>query len=170
VHIQPLASTIVVESAHSRSATIPPDVTITTVPSLSSTDVTNNAENTTIINENQLQQSPVETIIIDYTQQENTLIKPTNGNKSIDPWIPISDEIDAALERALDQIDSSFDTPLEFTPATVRRTDTEIMVARLPKIPLKEGRFRFGKPILNPTTSTAANEYRPLAAAQSSTT
>lgn len=42
------------------------------------------------------------------------------------------------------------------------------MAARLPKLSLKSGRFRRGKPIIAPTTSNAANEYRPLAATQSS--
>jgi hypothetical protein len=42
------------------------------------------------------------------------------------------------------------------------------MAACLPKIPLKQGRFRQGKPIIDRTTTNAANEYRPLAAAQSS--
>jgi hypothetical protein len=143
--IQPLASTIVVESRRSNSATIPPDISVI------ETSVINNIENITIIDDN---------------QQENTLIKP-NNNKQTDPWIPISDDIDAALEEALNQIDSSSDTPLEYSPTTVRRTETEIMAARLPKIPLKVGRFRNGKPIMNRTTTNAANEYRPLATTQS---
>jgi len=158
--MQPLASTIVIESARSKSVTIPPDITSSTVVS--------SDENITIIDIDPLEQSSIQTITIDDTQQESTLIKANNNNKQIDPWIPISDEIDAALEHALDQIDSFSDPPLEFTPATVRRTETEIMAACLPKIPLKQGRFRQGKPIIDRTTSNAANEYRPLAAAQSS--
>ncbi len=136
--VRPLASTIVVESVRSNSAMIPPDITMTTIePSI---------ENVNIIDEIQPEAS--------------------SSNKPVhDPWIPISDEIDAALEQALDQIDPSSDSPLEFTPATARRTDTEIMAARLPKIPLKPGRFRQGKPITNRPTTNAANEYRPLAAA-----
>jgi hypothetical protein len=154
--IRPLASTIVVEAERSNSATVPPD--ITTATTVSSISVINNSETVTIID---IEPSSI--------QQETTLIKP-NNNERIDPWIPISDEIDAALEQALDHIDSSSDTPLEFTPATARRTETEVMAACLPKIPLKQGRFRQGKPIINRTTSNAANEYRPLAAAQSSST
>lgn len=157
---KPLASTIIIESTRSNSVTIPPDITSSTVGS--STSIINNAETVTIID---IDQSSIQKIPMDDIQQEHTLIK--SNNKQIDPWIPISDEIDAALEQALDQIDSSFDTPLEFTPATVRRTETQFMAAHLPKIPLKEGRFRQGKPIIDRTTSNAANEYRPLAASQS---
>lgn len=129
---------------------------------MSSICVTNNAENTTTIEENQVQQSSIETITIDDTQPETIVIETATTNKPIDPWIPISDEIDEALERAIDEIGSSSDTPLEYTPVTARRTDTEIMAARLPKIPLKEGRFRNGKPIPNRTIfNAAADEYRP---------
>ena len=141
--LPPLASTIVVESTRSNSATIPPDISTTPIA-------------TTIIDDSEC------ITILDETPSETIVNKPPH-----DPWIPISDEIDAALEHALDQIDSSGDIPLEFTPATVWRTETEIMAARLPKIPLKPGRFRQGKPILNRSTSNAANEYRPLAATQS---
>jgi len=158
---KPLASTIIVESTRSNSVTIPPDITISTAGP--STSIINNAENVTLID---IDQSSIQTIPIDDTQQGNILIK--SNNKQIDPWIPISDEIDAALEQALDEIDSSSDPPIEFTPATVRRTETEFMAAHLPKIPLKQGRFRQGKPIIDRTTSNAANEYRPLAATQSS--
>ncbi len=86
-----------------------------------------------------------------------------------DPWTPISDEIDAALEKAIEETEPvPDDSPLEFTPATARRTDTAVMAACLPKIPLKPGRFRQGKPILDRSTTSAANEYRPLAATQPS--
>lgn len=81
------------------------------------------------------------------------------------PWSPISDEIIEAVEKAVEPIDISSDSPLEYTPTTARRTETEVMAARLPKIPLKPGRFRHGRPIVDRSTSTnAANEYRPLAA------
>jgi hypothetical protein len=143
----PLASTIVIESVRSNSATIPPDITTTTT-----TTVINNSEKIITIDEDQI-------IIIDDTP---------SSEPRHDPWIPISDEIDAALEKAIDQIDSVSDSPLEFTPATARRTETEVMAARLPKIPLKPGRFRHGKPIIDRSTTNAANEYRPLAATQPS--
>ncbi|CAF2651683.1 unnamed protein product [Rotaria sp. Silwood2] len=173
VNIEPLASTIVVASACSNSSIIQPDVIATTVSTSSPISVSNNIENTTTIDQNPLEKSPIEMIIIDDTptdnQQEHETIKPTNNNnQQMNPWSPISDEIDAALEQVLIQIDASNNVPLEFTPTTARRTDTEIMAALLPKIPLKQGRFRSGKPIINRSTSNAANEYRPLSTAQSS--
>ncbi|CAF0893860.1 unnamed protein product [Rotaria sordida] len=170
--IEPLASTIVIESACSNSETIQPDLITTTVTSSSPISTINTIEKITTIDKNSLQQSPIEMIVIDDTptdnQQEHTTIKSMNNNKPIDPWIPISDEVDAALEHVLIQIDSSNETPLEFTPTTARRTDTETMAALLPKIPLKQGRFRSGKPIMNRSISNAANEYRPLSTTQSS--
>ena len=148
--VPPLASVIVIESAHSNSVTVPPDVT--TIETASSISIIKNIETTTIIDDH---------------QQEDTSIKPIDNNNQINPWIPISDEIEAALEQAIDQIDSTCDTPLEYSPASARRTETEIMAARLPKLSLKEGRFRKGKPITNRTSTDAANEYRPLGATQS---
>lgn len=72
------------------------------------------------------------------------------------PWIPISDDVDAALEKILSHVEGEV-----FTPTTARHTDTDVMAARLPKIPLKQGRFRLGKPVPPPATTTAADEYRP---------
>ncbi|CAF3607953.1 unnamed protein product [Rotaria sp. Silwood1] len=165
--IEPLASTIVIESVCSKLTTIQPNLITTTVTT------TNNIENSTNIDNELLEKSPIEMIIIDDTPTDNqeehtTKIKSTNNNKQMNPWSPISDEVDAALEHVLNQISSSNDIPLEFTPTTARRTDTEIMAALLPKIPLKQGRFRSGKPIINRSISNAANEYRPLSNAQSS--
>ena len=103
-------------------------------------------------------------IIVSEDQCNTQPTKPVHN-----PWEPISDEIEAALEIAVEQTEPvSDDPPLEFTPATARRTDTDVMAARLPKIPLKPGRFRLGKPIPNRSTTDAANEYRPLAASQPS--
>lgn len=87
--------------------------------------------------------------------------------KILNPWNPISDEIDATLEGVLNQVDSVSDSSIVYSPATVRRTETELMAARLPKIALKTGRFRLGKPISPSVSTTAANEYRPLSASQS---
>jgi hypothetical protein len=117
----------------------------------------------TIVIEARTVDSSIQTTTMDNIEPESPIKKlPT------DPWVPISDEVDTALENVLNQIDLSTDTPLEFTPTTVRRTETEFMAALLPKIPLKQGRFRHGKPISSSstitTTSNAANEYRPLAA------
>lgn len=109
-----------------------------------------------------INQTSIPTITIDETQPINI------EKKQIDPWIPIHADVDAALEDTLNQIDSTTDNTLEFSPTTVRRTDTEYMAARLPKLSLKSGRFRRGKLITSPTTSNAANEYRPTATTQSS--
>ena len=98
---------------------------------------------------------------IDDVRSQTTSDKPLHN-----PWTPISDEIIIDLEQVVDEDDPPppvADSPLEFTPPTVRRTDTEIMAARLPKIPLKPGRFRHGRPISDPSTSNnGANAYRPL--------
>ncbi|CAF0872499.1 unnamed protein product, partial [Adineta steineri] len=163
--IRPIASSIVIGSKRPLSQINQSNESTTTVISSSSITVTKNIE------KHQIQQSPIEMIVIDESQNDNqeinTVLESTDNDKSINPWTPITDEIDTALERVLDQVEATVDSPLEFTPTTVRRTETEIMAARLPKIPLKEGRFRNGKPILNRSTSSAANEYRPLAATRS---
>ncbi|CAF1288080.1 unnamed protein product [Adineta steineri] len=163
--IRPIASSIVIGSKRPLSQINQSNESTTAVISSSSITVTKNIE------KHQIQQSPIETIVIDESQNDNqeinTVMESTDNNKSINPWTSITDEIDTALERVLDQVEATVDSPLEFTPTTVRRTETEIMAARLPKIPLKEGRFRNGKPILNRSTSSAANEYRPLAATRS---
>ena len=83
----------------------------------------------------------------------------------MNPWNPVSDETDLTLERILHPTESPTDV---YTPSTARRTDTAFMAAHLPKIPLKPGRFRLGKPISTSTTPNAANEYRPAAAAANS--
>ncbi|CAF2075561.1 unnamed protein product [Rotaria magnacalcarata] len=154
--IEPLRSMILVETA----ATTTSDVA--TSPSK-----TNNIENTTTSDIIPIQESSIETITIDDNsiddQQERRDIKPTNESGKLNPWDPIRDEINDALERVLNQVDSTENSTLEFTPTTARRTNTEVMAALLPKIPLKEGRFRQGKLIMNRTLSNAANEYRPSA-------
>ncbi|CAF5115988.1 unnamed protein product, partial [Rotaria sp. Silwood1] len=123
--IEPLASTIVIESVCSKLTTIQPNLITTTVTT------TNNIENSTNIDNELLEKSPIEMIIIDDTPTDNqeehtTKIKSTNNNKQMNPWSPISDEVDAALEHVLNQISSSNDIPLEFTPTTARRTQTSI--------------------------------------------
>ncbi len=101
------------------------------------------------------------------TQQENLLVnKPTHENKQKDPWTPISDETYAAMELAIDQPSQD---QTEFTPAVARRTPTELMASRLPKIQLKKGRFRQGKPIADKNTSdTTTNESRSMTISQTS--
>ena len=82
------------------------------------------------------------------------------------PLTPTADKIVTALEQVADEDNAppATNSPLEYTPTTARRTDTKIMAARLPKISLKLGRFRHGRPISDPSTNNnGANEYRPLA-------
>ena len=74
------------------------------------------------------------------------------------PWTSLPDDVDATLEGLISQIE----TEPAYTPITARKTETEFMASRLPKIPLKPGRFRLGKPVPPPaTTVAAADEYRP---------
>ena len=170
INKEPIASTIVIESTSSKLATVPSKTTTTDIPS---TSATNNIENITIIDTNSLEESSNQAIIIiddnkTDNQQKHISKKSTTNKQQIDPWTPISDEIDAALEQALDEIDSTHDRSPEFTPTTARRTETEVMAALLPKMPLKRGRFRAGRPISDCITSDAANEYQPSGTGQSS--
>lgn len=65
------------------------------------------------------------------------------------------------------QVQSSSDQPSianrsdddfhEFTPATARRTPTDLMVSCLPRIQLKKGRYRLGKPIVENDGSTGVH-------------
>jgi len=120
----------------------------------------------------QLQQSSDQPIITDDSQpdnqQENLLINNTHENRQNDPWTPISDDTYRAIEIALDQ--NPQEQP-EFTPATARRTPTEIMASCLPKIKLNKGRYRHGKPITDKNTpDTTTNESRSMTISQSSST
>ncbi|UJR22363.1 hypothetical protein I4U23_025425 [Adineta vaga] len=159
--IRPLASTIVIEPAQSNSS----DIANTTVTSSSSPPPPAIHD---VANGDPMEQSRIQTITIDDTEQDISLVHSTHDRKQIDLWTEISEETDAALERVLDQIESFSNSPLEFTPATARRTHTETMAARLPKIPLKQGRFRNGRPINNHPTTNGANEYRPSVNVQTS--
>ena len=103
----------------------------------------------------------------DCSTDQITLNDSVTEPKILNPWNPISDEVDATLEGVLNQVESVSDSSIVYSPATVRRTETELMAARLPKIALKTGRFRLGKPISPSVSTTAANEYRPLSASQS---
>ncbi|CAF4827474.1 unnamed protein product, partial [Rotaria magnacalcarata] len=72
---------------------------------------TNNIENTTTSDIIPIQESSIETITIDDNsiddQQERRDIKPTNESGKLNPWDPIRDEINDALERVLNQVDST---------------------------------------------------------------
>jgi hypothetical protein len=161
-------SSVITESALPNSGTIPTDTTFTVVTSTSTT--INSFESPNVLDTCQLQQSSDQAIIIDDSQQENLLIKSVEGDKSNDPWTPISDETYAAMEVALDRVEQSSQEQTEFTPATARRTATELMVSRLPKIQLKQGRFRQGKPIDDKNTEKTVTESHSLSTSSSTST
>ena len=102
----------------------------------------------------QLQQSSDQPIVIDDSQSDTSTITTTAaaaGGKQKDPWVPISDETDEAIENALS---TASQESIVFPPAIARR---------LPKIQLKQGRYRYGKPIpekrtADSTTTTTTNE------------
>jgi len=124
----------------------------------------------------QLQQSSDQPVVTDDSQpdnqQENLLINNTHENRQNDPWTPISDDTYRAIEIALEQVDQTSQEQPEFTPAIARRTPTELMASRLPKIQLKKGRYRQGKPINDKNTpyTTTTNESRSMNISQSSST
>ena len=111
----------------------------------------------------QLQQSSDQPIVIDDSQSDTSTITTTAaaaGGKQKDPWVPISDETDEAIENALS---TASQESIVFPPAIARRMPTELMASRLPKIQLKQGRYRYGKPIpekrtADSTTTTTTNE------------
>jgi hypothetical protein len=68
-------------------------------------------------------------------------------------------------------LDQTPEEQTEFTPATARRTPTDLMASCLPKIQLKKGRFRHGKPIADKNApDTTTNECRSMTISQSSST
>jgi hypothetical protein len=159
---------MIIDSALPNSGTIPADTTYTVITSTSTT--INSFESPNVLDTCQLQQSSDQPIIIDDSQpdnqQENLITNNTHENQQNDPWTPISDETYAAIEIALDR--NSQDQP-EFTPTVARRTPTELMASCLPKIQLKKGRYRKGKPIADKNTSdTTTNECRSMTISQSS--
>ena len=112
----------------------------------------------------QLQQSSDQPIVIDDSQSDTSTITTiaaaaAAGGKQKDPWVPISDETDEAIENALS---TASQESIVFPPAIARRMPTELMASRLPKIQLKQGRYRYGKPIPEKrtadSTTTTTNE------------
>ena len=149
----------------------PQDVTYTVITSASTT--TNSFESPNILDTCQLQQSSDEPIIIDDTQPdnqpENLKNNNTHENRQNDSHAPIRDETSATTETGLNRIEASSEDLTEFTPATARRTPTELMASRLPKIRLKKGRFRQGKPIANKNVpDTTTNECHSTTICQAS--
>ena len=158
------------------SQTNPPDVTFTVITSASTT--TNSFESPTILDTCQLQQSSDQPIVTDDSQSEDVSSDKSNEKKQNNPWTPISDETHVAIATALEQVDRSSQEEMEFTPAIARRTPTEVMASRLPKIQLKKGRYHRGKPVAdkNPpeqtttTTNTTTNESHSSSASTSIST
>jgi hypothetical protein len=146
-------SSIITESTgvpSSHSTGIPNDTTFTVVSSTSTT--INSFESPTVLDTCQIQQSSDQPIAIDQSQIEQQAVK------SNDAWTSISDEAYTAVEVVLDRVDAIADELTEFTPATARRTSTELMASCLPKIQLKQGRYKQGKPIVDKPTSELTNE------------
>ena len=161
-----------VDSSLPDSQTNPPDVTYTVITSTSTT--INSFESPNTLDTCQLQQSSDQPIVIDDSQSENIPSNTTNEKKQNDPWTPISDETYTAIETALEQVNQNSQEEMEFTPAIARRTPTELMASRLPKIQLKKGRYHRGKPVTdtNPlektTTTTITNQTPSTTTSQSS--
>lgn len=168
-HVSSSSSTV--DSSLPDSQTNPPDVTYTVITSTSTT--INSFESPNVLDTCQLQQSSDQPIVIDDSQTENIPSNRTNEKKQNDPWTPISDETCTAIETALEQVNQHSQEEMEFTPAIARRTPTELMASRLPKIQLKKGRYYRGKPVTdaNPLekTTTITNESLSTTISQSST-
>lgn len=145
----------------------PADTTFTVITSTSTT--LNSFESPSMLDTCQLQQSSDQPIVIDDSQSDTS----TTTNKQKDPWVPISDETYEAIENALsEQTNKNSQEQIVFPPAIARRTPTEVMASRLPKIQLKQGRYRYGKPVVEKNTAdttTTANESRSNDTAQSTT-
>jgi hypothetical protein len=164
------SSSSLIDSSFPNQGAIPPDATFTIV---SSTSTGTSFESPTVLNTGQLQQSSDQPIVIDDfqpdNQQENSITKTTHEKKQNDPWTPISDETYAAIETALEQVNTKSQEQMEFTPALARRTPTDLMASRLPKIQLKKGRYHRGKPIADKNISaTTTNESHSINTSQSS--
>jgi hypothetical protein len=168
------SSSSLIDSSLPNPGPIPADVTFTIVSSTST--ISNSFESPTVLDTGQLQQSSDQPIVIDDSQpdnhQENIVNKNTQEKKKQnDPWTPISDETYAAIETALEQVDRNSQEQMEFTPALARRTPTDLMASRLPKIQLKKGRYHRGKPIADKNiTAITTNESCSINISQSSST
>ena len=163
-----LSDHISISSAINESGTapqpvaVPADKTYTVLPSTSST--VNSFESPTILNTCQIQRSSDVASASDDTQPDP--VQP--AQKSTELWTPISDDTYAAMEIALNRIDEASEDQHEFTPAAARRTPTELMASCLPKIQLRQGRFRQGKPIAGKDASDAPAESHSPTMSQSS--
>lgn len=162
------------DSSLPNSGTIPPDITYTVISSASTT--INSFESPNVLDTGRLQQSSDQPIVIDDPQSDNqqdeSSSHKTQEKKQNDPWTPISDETYAAIETALEQTDRNSQDQMEFPPAIARRTPTDLMASRLPKIQLKKGRYHRGKPIAETSTSdiTTNESHSTTTTSQSSST
>jgi hypothetical protein len=162
VDLRASTSSIVIEPACSNTIEISSSPKMSTGRSRSVTTVD-------LLNQTSSPKISHEIRTIDQNQADYALSDKALESTFTDSWmIPISDDVDAALEQVLNQIDDNSDTSMVFSPATARRTETAVMVARLPKIPLKAGRFRSGRPVQSSPPSTTVNVYRPAVVNQSS--
>jgi hypothetical protein len=157
-----------VDSSLPDSQTNPPDLTYTVITSTSTT--INSFESPNALDTCQLQQSSDQPIVIDDSQSENIPNNKTNEKKQNDPWTPISDETYREIETALERVDQHSQEEMEFTPAIARRTPTELMASRLPKIQLRKGRYHRGKPVndTNSLEKTTTNEASSITISQPS--
>lgn len=160
-----------VDSSLPDSQTNPPDITYTVITSTSTT--INSFESPNTLDTCQLQQSLDQPIVSDESQSENTANSKTTEKKPNDPWTAVSDETYSAIDTALAQGNQPSQEELEFTPVIARRTPTDLMASRLPKIQLKKGRYHRGKPVTdtNPLekTTTVTNESLSTTISQPST-
>lgn len=136
--------------ALNQSSTGAVDNTFNIGSSASTSTTVNSFESPTVLDTCQLQQSSDQPIVNEDPQQASA--------KSNETWTPISDDTYAAASRILDSEKKTDEEITEFTPATARRTSTEFMASRLPKIQLKKGRYRCGKPIVETNNSSAPSK------------
>ncbi|CAF5132455.1 unnamed protein product, partial [Rotaria magnacalcarata] len=163
-------SPIIFESLLQNSGKFSQDKTYTVITSTSTSTSTSTTissfESPSLLDTCQLQQSSDQPITISDSQPN------TQKSQQNDPWIPTNDDTCSPIEKSLHRIEPSSQEQNEFTPVTARRTPTDVMASRLPKIKLKKGRFHRGKPIHDKNTSdtTTASDGQSSIICQSSST
>ena len=156
---------IVTESpAPALSAAAPADTTFTVIVS-SSTTTGSSFQSPSLLNTCQMQSSSEQAVLIEGSQPDHHQQQQTIADF---PRTTTTDQPCPAMEVVTNLIDLSAAEPTEFTPATARRTATELMASRLPKIHLKQGRYRQGKPIAEQNPPSVVGERRPLSTTASS--
>ncbi|CAF5207691.1 unnamed protein product, partial [Rotaria magnacalcarata] len=163
-------SPIIFESLLQNSGKFSQDKTYTVITSTSTSTSTSTTissfESPSLLDTCQLQQSSDQPITISDSQPN------TQKSQQNDPWIPTNDDTCSPIEKSLHRIEPTSQEQNEFTPVTARRTPTDVMASRLPKIKLKKGRFHRGKPIHDKNTSdtTTASDGQSSIICQSSST